>query len=499
MPCKWVSFTVYYNYGVWRNTPRRYFKLKFRKIMSFLTAMVIIVSSFVGVTGSVSAVSTSESMSTMDFVLSMGIGINLGNTMEATNSNGKTVKSFETAWGSPVITKDIIQGYADAGFGVIRIPVAWSNMMDDDYNIDEDYIERVQQIVDWVLECGMKVIINIHWDGGWFEGFSTDKDECMKKYESIWTQVSEAFKDYSLDLMFESLNEEGCWDDIWNRYGSSTKGKKEAYALLGEINQTFVDVVRDSGGNNTMRHLLIAGYATDAELTCDEMFVLPDDPSWRYAISIHYYTPSTFTVISEDASWGKAQSTWGSKSDYATLDKYMDMIYDTFIANGIPVIIGEYGCTTSNKTDETVREYLTAVCEAAYTRGMCPILWDTPGGFYNRKTCKFTDTELLEEFMEITTLERAVEMSADEEESAATIELTATASSGKVKLSWSTELSGKCTIYYKRSSSSEWKKAGTVSKTKVNITGLKNSTSYDFKVVIDGTESDVVTATPKAG
>ncbi|MCD8007312.1 MAG: cellulase family glycosylhydrolase [Oscillospiraceae bacterium] len=473
--------------------------MKAKKILSFLMAMIIGVTTLVSSTGGVSAASTSENMSTMDFVLSMGIGINLGNTMEATNSNGKTVTDFETAWGSPLITKKIIQGYADAGFGVIRVPVAWSNMMDDDYNIDTDYIERVQRIVDMILDCGMKCIVNIHWDGGWIENFSTDKDECMEKYESIWTQVSEAFKDYSLDLMFESLNEEGCWDDIWNRYSSSTKGKKEAYALLGEINQTFVDVVRASGGNNSERHLLIAGYATDAELTCDEMFVLPDDPANRYAISIHYYTPSTFTIISEDASWGEAQSTWGTSSDYATLKKYMDMIYDTFIANGIPVIIGEYGCTTTNKSMSSVREYITAVCEAAYTRGMCPILWDTPGGFYNRTTCKFTDSEILEGFEEIKTMSRAVEISSnDDEEEEATVELKATASDGKVKLSWSTTLSGKCTVYYKRSSSDEWKTAGTVSKTKVNITGLKNGVSYDFKVVIDGVESDVVTVTPEA-
>ncbi|MCD7847024.1 MAG: cellulase family glycosylhydrolase [Oscillospiraceae bacterium] len=480
--------------------------MKAKKLLSFLMALAVMMTSFVGVSSSVSATGTttsgtSENMSTMDFVLSMGIGINLGNTMEATNSNGTTVRSFETAWGSPVITKDIIQGYADAGFGVIRIPVAWSNMMDDNYNIDEAYIERVQQIVDWVLECGMKAIVNIHWDGGWWDGFSTDKNECMKKYKSIWTQISEAFKDYSLDLMFESMNEEGCWDDIWNRYGSSTSGKKKAYELLGEINQTFVDVVRESGGNNELRHLLIAGYATDPDLTCDEMFVLPDDPANRYAISIHYYAPSTFTVISEDASWGKAQSTWGTTSDYKYLNKIMDMIYDTYVANGIPVIIGEYGCTTSNKTDETVREYLTAVCEAAYTRGMCPILWDTPGGFYNRKTCEFTDSELLEEFMEIAAMNRAVEMSTydDVEETEDTIELTATASDGEVKLSWTSTLSDvEYTIYYKHSTSDTWKAAGTTAKLKVTITGLKNGTSYDFKVVAEDTESDTVTATPKA-
>lgn len=354
----------------------------------------------------------------MDFVLSMGLGINLGNTMECSGFTKETVREYETAWGSPEITERIIQGYADLGFGVIRIPVAWSNMMAEDYTINEEYLARVQEIVDWVLDAGMKAIVNIHWDGGWWEDFSTDKETCMEKYESIWTQLSEAFKDYSLDLMFESLNEEGCWDDIWNRYGSSTEGKAEAFELLGEINQTFVDIVRASGGNNELRHLLIAGYATDPELTCDELFVLPDDPSNRYAISVHYYAPSTFAVIDEDASWGKAETTWGTDDDYAYLDSIMDLLYDTYVANGIPVIIGEYGCTTSNKLPDQIREYITAVCEAAYVRGMCPILWDTTGTHYDRSTCEFYDMEIIEEFEEIKTLDRLVESTTDTEEAA---------------------------------------------------------------------------------
>ncbi|MCD8108276.1 MAG: glycoside hydrolase family 5 protein [Oscillospiraceae bacterium] len=394
--------------------------MRFKKLICVLTAFVMAMTIFAGCSSSSnsSTSATSEDMSTMDFVLSMGLGINLGNTMECSGFTKETVREYETAWGSPEITERIIQGYADLGFGVIRIPVAWSNMMAEDYTINEEYLARVQEIVDWVLDAGMKAIVNIHWDGGWWEDFSTDKETCMEKYESIWTQLSEAFKDYSLDLMFESLNEEGCWDDIWNRYGSSTEGKAEAFELLGEINQTFVDIVRASGGNNELRHLLIAGYATDPELTCDELFVLPDDPSNRYAISVHYYAPSTFAVIDEDASWGKAETTWGTDDDYAYLDSIMDLLYDTYVANGIPVIIGEYGCTTSNKLPDQIREYITAVCEAAYVRGMCPILWDTTGTHYDRSTCEFYDMEIIEEFEEIKTLDRLVESTTDTEEAA---------------------------------------------------------------------------------
>ena len=376
-----------------------------KKALCLLIAAIILATTFTGCS-SIPKSSTPDDMSTMDFVLSMGLGINLGNTMECSWMEGETVTDFETAWGSPVITKDIIQGYADAGFGVIRIPVSWSNLMDEDYTIDKDYMKRVKQIVNWVLECGMKAIVNLHADGGWISNFPTDTEECMKKYEAIWTQVAEEFKDYPLDLMFESLNEEGGWDSLWNHYSGSDEGKAESYGILGDINQTFVDIVRASGGNNELRHLLIAGYQTNIELTCDEAFVLPDDPAGRYAISVHYYAPSTFAIITQDASWGEARSTWGTEEDYEYLNWAFDYLYDTYVANGIPVIVGEYGCATGNKIPPQYENYLSSVCEAIYTRGMCPVLWDTPGGFYDRDECVFTEEVLLEEFERIKTLDR---------------------------------------------------------------------------------------------
>lgn len=346
-------------------------------------------------------------MTTMELTKDMGLGINLGNTLESFGDwidqwGDGTVKSYETAWGSPEITQEMIEGYAKEGFGTLRVPVAWSNMMGDNYTINQQYIERVKQIVGWAMDSGLYVIMNIHHDGNWFAGFSTDKDTCMTKYTRVWEQLTEAFKDYDDHLIFESLNEEGNWDDIWNKYGgSSDADKKKAFDLLNEINQKFVDIVRASGGNNAERHLLIAGYATDIALTCDDYFKMPNDPVNRCAVSVHYYTPSGFAILTEDADWGKARSTWGTEADFKELNDNMDLMKKTFIDNGIPVIIGEYGCPKENKEIDSVNLFLTSVCESAYERDMCPVLWDVTGLHYNRDTCKMYDEDLKAGFQNI--------------------------------------------------------------------------------------------------
>ena len=342
-----------------------------------------------------------DNMTTAEVVYNMGAGINLGNTLESCgswiSSNGG-VRAYETAWGSPVITKEIIKGYADCGFGVLRIPVAWSNLMSEDYTISSELMNRVKEITQWALDCNMYVIVNIHWDSGWWEKFPTDKENCMKKYTRIWEQICEGFKNFSGKVMFESLNEEGGWDSLWNRY--SHQGDKAAsYGLLNELNQKFVDIVRSSGGNNGNRHLLIAGYCTDIDLTCDSLFKMPKDPKNRCAVSVHYYTPSTFCILEKDESWGKAKTTWGSDKDKKELVKYMDMIKTNFVDKGIPVIIGEYGVATGNKTAEVVRLFISSVVKEARTRNICPVLWDITGHFYDRTKCKFIDDELLRQIM----------------------------------------------------------------------------------------------------
>ncbi len=350
---------------------------------------------------------TMREITTMELVKDMGIGINLGNTFDSAGDwidqwGDGTTSAYETAWGSPVITREIIQGYKNEGFGVLRIPIAWSNMMvqDGNYKINEQWMARITQVVDWTLDTGMYAIINIHWDNGWVNKFPENKTECMKRYKAMWTQISANFKDYGDYLMFESQNEELGWETLWNKW-AGTNGKDESYALVNEINQTFVDIVRNSGGNNAKRHLLISGYNTGIDVTCDPMFKMPNDPAKRCAVSVHYYTPAGFAILEEDADWGKAMPTWGTDADFNELNGWMDMMKTNFVDKGIPVIIGEYGCPKKNKDANSVRLFLKSVCEAAYTRQLCPILWDITDVHYDRSTYQMVDQELKKAFVEI--------------------------------------------------------------------------------------------------
>ena len=383
--------------------------LKFSHLKRIVAAVTAVCTFTAGLCGcSVDAKESMREMTTMEVVQEMGLGINLGNTMESSGMSLGSVYAYETGWGSPVITQPMIQGYADAGFGVLRVPVAWSNLMNKQtYEISPDYIARVKEIINWAIGADMYVIMNIHWDGGWWTGFAKDdqRDKCFEKYESIWTQLCAEFGEYGDKLMFESLNEEGGWEDIWNRY-SNQGDKEKSFGILNDINQRFVNIVRGSGGNNEKRHLLIAGYNTDIELTCDPAFKMPNDPAGRCAVSVHYYVPSTFAIREKDASWGKARTEWGDENDIAELNKYMDMMKTTFVNKGVPVIIGEYSACGKNKTQEMKRLYVTSVCEAAYTRGMCPVLWDVTDDYYIRSTATFKDKELLKEFDKIKKLER---------------------------------------------------------------------------------------------
>ena len=254
----------------------------------------------------------------------LGLGINLGNTMESVSRYKLgSVNAYETCWGAPTTTKAMIDGMKNAGFKTIRIPVAWSNMVSDDgnYTISDGYFNRVEEIMGYALDNDMYVIVNIHYDGGWWGQFGACKKDsagnivadetrraaAWKRYESYWKQISERFKKYSGHVIFESANEElgTRLNDALNSNGygftedmssddiiSGNLTDDEKYALVNQINQKFVDIVRASGGNNANRFLLIAGYDTDISKTCDTRYKMPTDTIESHLmVSVHYYSP----------------------------------------------------------------------------------------------------------------------------------------------------------------------------------------------------------------
>jgi endoglucanase len=302
-------------------------------------------------------------------VARMSPGINIGNTLENTTR-------WETGWGNPPITEEYVRTLAALGFRTVRLPVAWDTYAIDG-RIDPDKVRRVSEVVDWITRAGMFCVLNIHWDGGWIDASAKERfrnthvfsREAEKKYRSYWQQISGFFAGKNEKLIFEALNEETNFENE----GSPEK----AYVTLTRVNQLFIDTVRVTGGNNAKRLLLVTGYTTDITKTTNPLFTLPKDTiPHRLFISVHYYTPWPFAGMTEDASWGKMALTWGSPSDVEELNRLFDKMKEFCSRNDIPAFIGEFGVSEKKESASRVR-WMSAVMEAAVSRKMVPVLWDT--------------------------------------------------------------------------------------------------------------------------
>lgn len=355
-----------------------------------------------------------EGLTALEATCLMGNGINLGNTLEACDNNvgikTNTPLSYETHWGQPKTTQAMIDGMKAAGFDTIRIPVAWmtnaTHLYEGDYTIDTDYMDRVEEVVRYARKAGMYVIINDHWDGGWYGMFGSESAEtralAMEAYKGMWQQIAERFRDYSDYLIFESANEElgGRFDENSPLYCSDSVvtylTDDERYALTNEINQTFVDVVRATGGNNATRFLLIAGYSTDIDKTCDDRFQMPKDTvDSKLMVSVHYYDPWSYCGASSAVSATK----WGKVSDYEYLDQQLAKM-TKFTEAGYGVVIGEYGALPcSDGLKDNTLAYHTAFLDACTKYNLTNCLWDC-SGLYKRVSQTFADDDILAMYQE---------------------------------------------------------------------------------------------------
>lgn len=344
----------------------------------------------------------SEDLTALELSRLMGNGINLGNTMEAYGRpelgiNADTSK-YETFWGQPVTTEEMIAGMKSCGFDSIRIPVAWTNMMDyenGDYTIADAYLDRVDELITYAINNGMYVIINDHWDGSWWGMFGSATEETRETaftmYTSMWTQLAERYHDYDESLIFESGNEE-----LGNRLNdtdickdSGSLSEDECYEMTNRINQTFVDTVRATGGNNADRFLLIAGYNTNIAKTCDDRFKMPKDtiPD-KLLVSVHYYDPWNYCGTDSGTQWGTHGEYETQNADLKKMTKFTEQ--------GYGVIIGEYGVLA--KDDGTLKDSITAYTENLLDNcdlyNFVPMLWDT-STFFVRSELTFSDDDLL--------------------------------------------------------------------------------------------------------
>ncbi len=325
---------------------------------------------------------TGMSSNAVELASNMRVGWNLMNTMEAIGG--------ETNWGNPKTTNAMIAAVKDAGFNAVRIPCSWDQYIDDEetYHIKTSWMNRVQEVVDYCIDNDLYVILNIHWDGGWMEENCTEdqQEEVTNKLELIWKQIAIRFRNYDEQLLFAGANEPNADDQT------------EA-DVLNAYMQTFVDVVRATGGRNAYRNLIIQSPYTDID-KAETYTTLPvDEVENRLFAEVHYYAPYQFCLMEEDADWGNIYYFWGApyhledaagrypdwdcEEDYLT--NQFGKMKTKFVDQGVPVILGEFGaihCDLGSNTewqqkhDESRAYFYETVAREAKNNGLVPFCWD---------------------------------------------------------------------------------------------------------------------------
>lgn len=341
--------------------------------------------------------------------IKMGLGWNLGNTLEATD--GTT--AGETSWGNPKASQTLIDAVKAAGFNTIRIPCAWNAYIEDEstYKIKDSWLVRVAEVVDYCVNNDMYAIINIHWDGGWLEENPTyDKQaEVNKKQKALWEQIAVYFRDYDEHLLFAGTNE------VHADYNTPSA---ENIEVQQSYNQTFVNAVRSTGGKNTWRNLIVQSYNTNIDYAVDYMKMPSDPTANRIMAEVHFYDPYEFCLQEANTVflWGKdftgaGTASWGQED---WVDKQFGRMKANFADRGIPVVLGEYSPTlrmSLNATDyanhvKSRNYYLNYVTKAAVQNGIIPVYWDNgptgdmASGLFNRLTGEQVHTDAIKSIID---------------------------------------------------------------------------------------------------
>ncbi|MFJ3307221.1 cellulase family glycosylhydrolase [Streptomyces sp. NPDC086549] len=314
----------------------------------------------------------------MAAVAAMQPGWNLGNSLDAGPN--------ETDWGQPRTTKALLDSVRDQGFQSIRIPVTWSDHQGTapKYAIDPAYMSRVKEVVDWAIADGFYVILDVHHDSWqWTSKMSTDHDKVLARFNATWTQIATTFRNEPAQVLFESVNEP--------QFDNADNARKAG--LLNELNTSFHKIVRASGGNNKNRLLMLpTEVCTPDQRLMDNLAATIKslhDP--RLVATVHYYGYFPFSV-------NVAGSTRFDAQAQADLAKTFKRMRDTFVAQGIPVVLGEYGLLGYDHGPGAVERgemlrYFEALGHAARTNKVTTVLWDN-GSFYDRSKLRWKDAGL---------------------------------------------------------------------------------------------------------
>lgn len=313
-------------------------------------------------------------------VANMRIGWNLGNTLDTHSGDvenmwlekgNRSVTSYETGWGQPVTTRELIHMFKKAGFNAIRVPVTWyphygavqlnsAGVWDKStwagYGINKQWMARVREIVDYVIDEGMYCILNVHHDTGaasttWLVADVQAYNNYKTRYETLWEKIATEFKDYDDHLLFEAYNEmldtynSWCFASFATPDGYDSLVANSAYNAINKYAQSFVDVVRGTGGNNTNRNLIVSTYgACCGEGNWNEHLTDPLSNMKRPTDTMEEH------IIFEVHSYPDIKSLSAVKS---SIDAMINKLNTHLVSKGAPVIFGEWGPSGIDSDDYT--------------------------------------------------------------------------------------------------------------------------------------------------
>ena len=346
----------------------------------------------------------------IQFAMTMGIGWNLGNQMDAHYSGC----SYEEGWGNKAATQQTFNGVAKAGFKSVRIPITWFGHIGNapTYTIEAGWMDRVAELVDMAHKAGLKVIINIHHDGygaqdtpskgyHWLDlpGAVADEEKNQRikqELTMVWLQIGKRFANEGEYLVFETLNE--IQDGNWGGGANRTDGGAQ-YRVLNEWNQVCVNAIRAAGGQNETRYIGVPGYVCNPDLTVENL-VLPEDivPN-RIMVAVHSYDPWDYAGSAQYQEWGHTGVDVVPNSDENAYVGMLNRLFNMYVRRGVPVYFGEFGAVRrASQADEEFRlYYFRYICKAMRDRRIPALYWDNGNskagndgfGVINHATGKF--------------------------------------------------------------------------------------------------------------
>ena len=327
-------------------------------------------------------------MQQIHFVNNMGVGINIGNSLDSTLLKGcvqnETVFDYETFWNNPVNTRQLYQTIKSCGFGTVRIPVTWDEHIDENGVIDDAWMGRVKEVVKFALEADLYVILNTHHES-WIIPTPENEQACSERLIKVWQQIAEEFSETGQKLLFEGMNEPRLVSSQWEW----TAGTQEMRRVVNRLNTDFIKTVRESGGENAERYLLIGGYGTSYHQEALLDLSIPNDN--KIIVSVHAYLPYEFAL-------GNQQDfDLNSQADTKELSQLMTFLNRHFIKRNIPVIISEFACGEKETMEEQLA-WTRFYTQNATANGISYIWWDNGADFklIDRREYYVTNKEQVE-------------------------------------------------------------------------------------------------------